>query len=190
MKDKLNCMFVNARSVLSNFKIEELTAYTKQNDLDVIGIAETWLTDNILQPEVSLNGYTLYRKDRCTVKQGRGGGVMLYVRNSVKSVAYHELNKLSTESVWCEVFDCKGNSIIVGVVYKSTSAETGEINTLLSLLKSLSCKHVLIMGDFNYPKINWSTFESDNTGAAFLEVIFHNFWTQQWPACVIANTRG
>lgn len=90
-------MFVNARSVLSNFKIEELEAYAMENDLDIIGIAESWLTDNILQSEVNLNGFTLYRKDRCRVRPGRGGGVMLYIRNDVKSVECHELNKLSNE---------------------------------------------------------------------------------------------
>lgn len=103
---------------------------------------------------------------------------MLYIRNDVKSVECHELNKLSNESVWCEISDGKGNSVLVGVVYKSTSVDVDEVNCLLNTLKSLSGKHVLIMGDFNYPKINWSTLESDNTGAAFLEVLFDNFWTQ------------
>ena len=43
----LNCLYVNARSLVNNFKIDELKAYVVDFDLDNIGITETWLTDGI-----------------------------------------------------------------------------------------------------------------------------------------------
>ena len=61
-KTKLSCMYFNARSIVN--KVDELEIYTKEEELDIIGITETWLTDEILTSEISLEGYTLYRKDR------------------------------------------------------------------------------------------------------------------------------
>ena len=178
IKDKLNCMFVNARSLLTDFKVDELIAYADEKELDVIGIAETWLNDNILDREIILDGFTLYRKDRCKVREGRGGGVLLYVKNSLVSVDCPELNNSDNESVWCKILDSNKKSTIVGVVYKSTSAQLDEIDGMLSMLKSLSKEQVLVMGDFNYPNINWSSYECDTVGGRFLEVILDNFWTQ------------
>ena len=178
VKDKLNCMFINARSINSNFKLEELHALAIDNELDLIGIAETWLNDSILDSEISLSGFTVYRKDRFSVKHARGGGVLLYVRNSLLSVESNYLNTLQNESVWCEVHGGSNSSVLVGVVYKSPSAEPDEVNNMLSMLRSISGKRVLVMGDFNYPKINWNTFESDSSGEAFLDVILDNFWIQ------------
>ena len=71
-------MFVNARSLLTNFKVDELHVYAAEKDLDIIGIAETWLNESILDSEIKLDGFTLYRKDPCKVKEGRGGGVLLF----------------------------------------------------------------------------------------------------------------
>ena len=177
-KSCLNCMFANARSLMSNLKLEELQAYAKEKDLDLIGIAETWLSDKILNSEIKLEGYTLHRKDRSTVKEGKGGGVILYVRDTLVSLECTELNKLQNESVWCDIMTGKGISVLVGVVYKSPSAGHEEVKEILTMLSSLSGKHVIIMGDFNYPKINWNTFESDSAGGLFLEVILDNFWSQ------------
>ena len=54
------------------------------------------------------------------------------------------------------------------------------------MLPSLSDRHVMIMGDFNYPNINWDTHDADAAGGLLLEVILNNFWTQY----VSSATRG
>ena len=112
-------------------------------------------------------------------------GVLLFVKNSVVSAECHELNKLRNESIWCEINVSSGCPIFVGVVYKSTSAVSEEIDGILSMLRSLSGKHVVVMGDFNYPNIDWNTFDSDAVGGAFIDVILGNFWTQH----VLSPTR-
>ena len=40
-----NCLYVNARSLVNYFKIDELKAYVVEFDLDIIGITETWLNE-------------------------------------------------------------------------------------------------------------------------------------------------
>ena len=65
-------------------KIDAVRGIACTEDLDIIGITETWLDtkDKHFLPEVEIDGYTLYHKDR----EGRkGGGVALYVRNTIHS---------------------------------------------------------------------------------------------------------
>jgi hypothetical protein len=66
----LKCCFLNARGMLD--KLDELKLRAVEDDLDIIGIAESWLTDSIEQAEVAIDGYNTFRKDRSEVKTGKG----------------------------------------------------------------------------------------------------------------------
>ena len=132
VKDALKCCFFNARGLFS--KIDELRARILGNNFDVIGVAETWLNDNIVDAEISLDGYKLYRKDRSCVKPGKAGGIVLYVNSEIVSWEYGVLNKAKTESLWCKIAtDGNGfHELVVGVCYKSPSAEGSEVNLISS----------------------------------------------------------
>jgi hypothetical protein len=80
----LNCCFLDARGMLD--KLDELKMRAIEDDLDIIGIAESWLTDSIEQAEVAIDVYKTYRKDRLEVKAGKGGGVVLYVKRKSQHV--------------------------------------------------------------------------------------------------------
>jgi len=53
--------------------------------------------------EISIEGYTAYRKVRGNFKEGKVGGVILYIRNEMVSYDHAELNKSESESVWCKL---------------------------------------------------------------------------------------
>ena len=57
-KNILKCMYFNARSILN--KLDELELYIKDENLDIVGVTETWLTEEILTSEVSIDGYTVH----------------------------------------------------------------------------------------------------------------------------------
>ena len=59
----LNCLYVNARSVVNNLKIDELKAYVIVFELDIIGITETWLNEEISNSEIAIENFSIYRKD-------------------------------------------------------------------------------------------------------------------------------
>ena len=104
--------------------------YAKEDKLDLLGIAETWLHDTVENSEIRIEGYSLYRRDRAEIKSGRGGGVALYVRDTLSSSACLELNKYHTESVWCKLMLQHKNVTVFGVCYKSPNADKLEINCL------------------------------------------------------------
>ena len=85
-------------------KMEELCTEVQEIDPDIIAVSESWANDSIDDSELSVEGYTLFRKDR--VLDIKGGGVLLYVKEAV-------LGRLSLinqfpEQVWCKT-KCNGN---------------------------------------------------------------------------------
>ena len=121
-KLSMNCCFLNARGILN--KMDELKIRIEENDWKIIAIAETWLTQSIDLAEIHVDGFKCYRKDRCCVKPGEGGGVLLYVKNDIVSSECTDINQIRSESVWCTVINKSGNAeeLLVGVCYKSPSA--------------------------------------------------------------------
>ena len=60
-------------------KTDELRIPAIENKIYVIGVAESWLNDNVIDAEMCTDWYKLYQKDRLRVKPGRGSGILLYV---------------------------------------------------------------------------------------------------------------
>ena len=71
---------INSRSLVS--KIDELSACFEVNDIDIAAITETWFNKDIDDDLVSLDKYCIHRRDRVS---GRGGGVCLFVANTIYS---------------------------------------------------------------------------------------------------------
>jgi len=72
----------------------------------------------------------------------------------------------------------KGEPIYVGVSYRSQNAECDEISQLYSAIEKASKSQVLIMGDFDYPHINWASFDCDRIAEPFLDLVQDCFLTQ------------
>ncbi len=68
-------------------KLDELNNLVSLSHIDVIGVTETWLHDELRDHKVSLPGYVLFRHDRPTSKRG-GGGVVLYVKFNLLTYFY------------------------------------------------------------------------------------------------------
>ena len=103
-----------------------------------------------MDAELTIQGYHLFRCDRGT--GNRGGGVLLYVNSSLRPVEFVTKSYYG-EHTWC----CIGD-LIIGVCYRSTNAAIvgqGNNSNLINVLREVANKHVLIMGDFNYPDIDW-----------------------------------
>ena len=83
---------VNARS-LSQEKLDELQITVNDHDASIVCISETCFREYIGDDSVSINGFSLERKDRCL---RRGGGVACYVKNSIR---YTRLSILEDEDL-------------------------------------------------------------------------------------------
>ena len=68
---------LNFRSICN--KHEQLEHLLLESNIDCLGISESWLKQSSPSTLVSMAGYNVFSKDRL---KGKGGGVLLYVRNT------------------------------------------------------------------------------------------------------------
>jgi len=68
------------------------------HEIDIIGISETWGKADILDIEMEIPGFKLYRKDRPTINNKKGGRVALCVKNEL-SVECNDLNSKKCEAM-------------------------------------------------------------------------------------------
>ena len=66
-------------------------------------------------------------------------------------------------------------SITVEVCYRSQAASEKELQELIRSIEIAAKGQTLIMGDFNYPKINWDTLECDSTCTKFRNFLLDNY---------------
>ena len=68
-------MLLNSRSLRN--RMDELSVRANQTVSDIICVTETWLTDDLPDGALELNGYTIVRKDRADYINGRA--VCIYI---------------------------------------------------------------------------------------------------------------
>jgi len=89
---------------------------------DVIVLTETWLNPDILSSELGLVNFHVFRFDRCPLTSSliRGGGVLIAVRTSLKSLPIH-IDAVHVEQLFVvlSIGPCK---LLIGTVYLPPSS--------------------------------------------------------------------
>ena len=85
---------------------------------------------------------------------------MLYIHSSLSAVPCRVLSDIGFEnSLWYLIKFSSTEVLLVGVVYRAPSSSNINNQKLLSIFSRLhelvEFTHLLIMGDFNFPTINW-----------------------------------
>ena len=139
------------------------------------------VSDTICDPEIQLSGYNVFRNDRCG---SWGGGVPLYIHKSLMCTPSEKLKAVGMdESLWYLVSLSKNTTLLIRLIYRSPTSVESNNSKLLEIFQIISQQYghtqLLLMGDFNFPDINWvdsSSFTS--LSAKFLDVIQDSFLTQ------------
>ena len=176
------CVCLNARSIIN--KKNELNIMVKDIDPHTIGITESWANTDITDAELGLTGYVMFRRDRIG---RRGGGVILYVKESIQADEIKlESEADYDEAVWCTIVS--GNSkLTIGLVYRSPNINEADYTKIRNAIKEVSKGECIIMRDFNHGHIQWKSLES--TGGddqQFLFFIQESFLTEH----VLEQTMG
>ncbi len=98
--------------------------------------------------------------------------MILYVRDMFVSYANDVLIESKSDSVWCQIKLGGSSEITLGVCYKSQVADITELQNLISAITTASKKDVLIMGNFNFPHVNWDSCETDKASREFRDLVF------------------
>ena len=147
-------------------------------------LTESWANIDITDAELGLTGYVMFRKDRIG---RRGGGVILYVKESIQADEIKlEREADCDEAVWCTIVS--GNSkLTIGLVYRSPNINKEDNTKIKTAIKEVSKGECIIMGDFNHGHMQWNYLESTGIeDQQFLFLIQDSFLTQH----VLEPTRG
>jgi len=174
---RLNCVYFNARSS-ANMR-DELELYIREEHIDIIGITETWLNEDIEDSEMNFDGFALFRKDRNSPTKTRGGGVALYIRNELNGLCREDLFEVDfPESIWCSI-SCNGENTLFGVCYRAPDSSQLNDNALYSLISKVGQEsNVVVMGVFNFRELDWGGVRNVDYLHPFVECIYDNFFSQ------------
>ena len=163
---KMQGGLINIQSVSNKtFDIHELI---KDANLDILAVTETWLSTGDSAKICEMTPVT--HNFLHTPRETRGGGVGIFISNSIKKIAKQKCvdwNTFELLQVNCEI---EGRKCILIVVYRPPSTVTREfIDEFRLFLESVDMvsTNVLICGDFNL----WID-DSDNASViAFVEMM-------------------
>ena len=152
--------------------MSELSVVSQLKSIGVICVTETHLTTDILDAEISLPNFYLFREDR--TPKSKWGDSAIYVNKKLKVT---RLNWFSgTESIALKI-NSPSFELYIVCIYRSTSLKTVEQNEiLLTQLANIptDCDtNVVVVGDLNLPNVDWKqgiVIKPENSNDKFLNM--------------------
>ena len=121
-------------NLASLFKhIDQLRIYMLPKTVDILAINETRLDSSIQNGEISIPGYTLERKDR----NRSGGGVALYVRDSINYKPLNDLPEANMELISIQVSKPRVKPFIVCTWYRPPGSTIDMMDRFEAVLQKL-----------------------------------------------------
>lgn len=83
------------------------------------------------------------------------------------------------DSIWLNIKQ-QHRELIIGLFYNSPRSTQEEMNIMIEQINAACTlhNHVLVCGDFNFPKIQWKILQSDLHGQPFLDCTLKNYLEQ------------
>ena len=150
------CLYTNADQFLN--KRSEFSVAMEIYNPDIVGITEVKPKTSrykIQESELMIENFDIFHN-----LEEDGRGLLLYVRTPLKASICEMENDFSEKLfVECKLND--GNNLLIGLIYRSSNDERASVyaeklNDLFTLVSNMKATHKIIMGDFNYPQIDWN----------------------------------
>ena len=148
----LRIIHQNIRSVTR--KIDELRSLVVnelKSEIHIIALTETWASEQILDGEIEIPGYNMFRKDR----DGKGGGVLVFVRSDLSVARRCDLEDTAMEGLWLEILLPKSRGFLLGTFYRpANSSHFYDQDFMLKLdnmldIAGVQGQEMIVLGDFN-----------------------------------------
>ena len=150
-------------------KIEELKQSVALYNSDIVCITETHFCRDILDAEIDLSGYILFRNDRdFSIKNipfsdsegdydtvSNGGGSLIFINERLRPTLIESFQACDSLAVQLETSIGLCNVVCV---YRSMSLSNGQNSAILKAVDSLLSAtdiETILVGDFNLPNISW-----------------------------------
>ena len=174
------------RPIFNDAKLIELHHYLESYVPDIVILNETWLKESINDNEIlPSNLYTVFKRDRSPEShpadednpkkfRRNGGGVLIAISNSLAASFKIIPLKCMAEMLAVEIVFENKTKIIISTCYRVGTLGLSNAEEILkgvsTLTRKKSVKKVILVGDVNFPHINWS----DGTGVSTIDNTFLN----------------
>ena len=171
---RLRVIFANVQSIVK--KMDEVRAVVSIEKPDLIVFTETWANDEIGDAFFVLSGYEMVaREDRNDTERGRGGGIMVFATKNVKTC---RINVETSFNQYVSVrVKCQNEDVKIHAIYRSPNSKKENDEELCKWVESMNGTNILI-GDLNFPDIDWENGTSGSKGRDFFEATTGRFMEQ------------
>lgn len=152
VNEHLSCLKI-AHSNINSIRNKVDSVSAELSDFDIICIGETKLNDQYPTSELAIDGFKVpYRKDRLI---NNGGGLLVYVKNSICCKRRQDLEDNYCENIWLEVQSLR-KRFLIGLFYRPPNSTIEYWDALESNIEKVSEDNLdlLILGDFNQDILN------------------------------------
>ena len=122
----------------------------QKKSIQILGLTETRLDHRIDDYDISINNYTLFRRDK---KQERHTGIAAYVHNAISNQVRRrmDLEYKEIESLWLEVKHEKNTPLLICFLYRNPTCTAEWQIQFQNMIDNIPDKNheLLILGDFN-----------------------------------------
>lgn len=138
-------------------KFSDISCFIENSNYDIVTISETWLNSDLMSESYTIDNFKLFRRDR----DGRGGGVAIYVTSKLKATPIDtpDFNN-RIDQLWLNLRYNK-QSVTIGVIYRSPSVPYSQLSCLHDVISEVicDCDVLVCTGDFNVNLLNPSSTE-------------------------------
>ena len=149
---------LNVQSLLP--KLPDIVSELQQRNADVICFTETNLKSSTPDRLISLPGYRVYRQDRMLGRKKAGGGVAVYIRDTLQATRIATptpSGQSHAESLWLSVKLNKKRATTIGCIYRPPSTSATQVNAdfndieeqLQAVIASHPAQKIGLTGDLN-----------------------------------------
>lgn len=173
-EEGVRVIFANVQSIVK--KMDEVRALMTMEEPDIFVATETWANENLNDAFFHIPGYDIIaREDRNDTEKGRGGGILVY---AVKAMHIWKINLETKFNQYASVQIKTGKSEIkIHVIYRSPNSRKENDDELCAVVEKMTGNNILI-GDFNYPDIDWDAGSSGARGRNFFEAATNKYMEQ------------
>ncbi|CAB4030915.1 Hypothetical predicted protein [Paramuricea clavata] len=148
----LKIVHQNIQSITKKINELQLICSSVQSGIHFITLSETLLNRQILDSEISIEGYKVFRLDRVN----KGSGVAVYAKNELSVVRRDDLEMDWVEGLWVELFLPKSRRILLGMFYRTPNSSryfdkefVSKFEVMLDIATAEE-KEVILLDDFNF----------------------------------------
>ena len=179
-------MFTNADCLLNKRFELQLRLNQFQLKPDMIGVVEIKPKNYKELPQLQEYNLEDYDVHCSNTDSTQGRGIILYTAPWLKASCYnlHPSDSVVLESLWITVSLRDKDRLLIGCMHRSPNSSIANdelLNKQIKLLcTSTEASHILLMGDFNYPNIDWELGRCSTTPPErlFMETVNDSFLHQ------------